>query len=179
MLICSLAGNMQLSGTVPDLLSSVTTLRYVDLGECSVFSPKVCLAAVRCVFRIEYALWILISSVRFMDTASVVCSQIEPFLGPLCIRVRQPQHLTGVWLQNWDLNLFSSCTNIRYILMQATQQTTTCPDGVGSELQHWWHYPVDISKGYHAGLVVIGKLHLLLACRSQLVGSLTMLFREL
>ena len=89
-------------------------------------------------------------------------------------------HLTGVWLQNWDLNLFSSCTNIEYILMQATRHLNhTVPDGVGAELQYWWHYPVDISKGYRAGLVVIGKLHVLLVCSSQLVGSLTMLFREL
>ena len=83
-------------------------------------------------------------------------------------------------LQNWDLNLFSSCTNIKYILMQATQHLKhNVSDGVGVELQHWWHYPVDISKGYQAGLVVIGKLHVLLSGSSQLVGSLTMLFREL
>ena len=85
MLIRSLASNMQLSGTVPDLLSSVTTLRYVDLGECSAFLPKLRLVTVHCVFRLEYALWILISFVRFMDTASVVCSTVEPFLGSLCI----------------------------------------------------------------------------------------------
>ena len=84
-----------------------------------------------------------------------------------------------MWLQNWDLNLFSNCTDIKYILMQATQHLNhIVPDGVGAELQHWWHYPVSISKGYRAGLVVIGKLHVLLLCSSQLVGSLTMLFRE-
>ena len=87
--------------------------------------------------------------------------------------------MTGVWLQNWDLNLFSNCTDIKYILMQATRHLNhIVSDGVGAELQHWWHCPVDISKGYRAGLVVIGELHVLPACSSQLVGSLTMLFRE-
>ena len=85
MLICSLASNMQLSGTVPDLLSNVTTLQYVDLGECSVFCPNSALKPCIVCSRLEYALWILISSVRFVDTASVVCSTVEPFLGPLCI----------------------------------------------------------------------------------------------
>ena len=63
--------------------------------------------------------------------------------------------------------------------MQATQHLNhIVPDGVDAELQHWWHYPVDISKGYQAGVDVTGKLHILLACTSQLVGSLTMLRRE-
>ena len=63
--------------------------------------------------------------------------------------------------------------------MQATRHLNhIVPDGVGAELQHWWHYPIDISKGYRASLVIIGKLHVLTACSSQLVGSLTMLFRE-
>ena len=83
MLICSLASNMQLSGTIPDLLSNVTTLKYVDLGECSVFSPKLRLEPCTVCSRLEYALWILISFVRFVDTAPVVCSPVEPFLGSL------------------------------------------------------------------------------------------------
>ena len=63
--------------------------------------------------------------------------------------------------------------------MQATGDLVIwVPDGVGAELQHWWHYPVDISKGYQAGRDVTGKLHILLLCGSQLVGSLAMLCRE-
>ena len=95
--------------------------------------PKLCLVTVHCVFRLEYALWILISSVRFVDTASVVCSTVEPFLGALCAWEWLPQHLSRVWLQNWDLNLFSSCTNITYILMQVTGNLVIwVPDGVGA-----------------------------------------------
>ena len=113
-----------------------------------------------------------------MDTASVVCSTVEPFLGALCAWEWLPHHLTGVWLQNWDLNLFSSYRNIKYILMQVTGNLVIWPDGVDAELQHWWHYPIDVSKGHQAVRDVTCKLHALLACSSQLVGSLTMLCRE-
>ena len=52
-----------------------------------VLRPNSRLAAVHCVFRFEYALWIFVPFVCRMDTARVVCSQFESYLGPLALSV--------------------------------------------------------------------------------------------